>query len=73
MTGFVVDASVVVKWFLKEEFSEESSVLLESGATLVAPALLFAEVSNALWAIHQRGDIGPEDLRDAVAALKAAP
>lgn len=73
MTGFVVDASVVVKWFVKEEFSEKSSVMLESGATLAAPALLFAEVSNALWSMHQRGDIGAEDLRDAVAALRAAP
>ena len=40
---------------------------------LVAPGLLFGEVSNALWAMHRSGDIEAQDLRDAVAALRAAP
>ena len=73
MTGLVVDASVAVKWFVKEEFSDEASALLESDAKLVAPGLLYAEVCNALWAMHRRGDIEAEDVRDAVAALRAAP
>ena len=73
MTGRVVDASVAVKWLVAEEWSDESSRLLETGATLIAPELLFAEVSNALWAMHRRGDITVDDLADATDALKSAP
>ena len=40
MTGYVVDASVVVKWLVKEEWSDEASTLLEVEATLIAPELL---------------------------------
>lgn len=54
-------------------FSEEASRLLEAEATLIAPELLFAEVCNALWAAQRRGDISPQDLAEAVDALRAAP
>ena len=73
MTGYVVDASVAVKWLAKEQWSEESSRLLSAGVPLIAPALLFADVSNALWAMHRRGDISGEDLAEAVDVLRAAP
>ena len=73
MTGYVVDASIVVKWLVKEKWSYEAASLLEAEATLIAPELLFAEVCNALWAMHRRGDIGGEDLADATDALRAAP
>ena len=48
MKGYVVDASIVVKWFVEEKWSDEASSLLEAEVTLIAPELLFAEVSNAL-------------------------
>lgn len=54
-------------------FSEGASSLLEGETTLVAPELLFAEVSNALWAMRQRGDIDGKDLADATDALRASP
>lgn len=73
MTGYVVDASIVVKWLVAEEWSDESSRLLDEGATLIAPALVFAEASNALWAMHRRGDLTRDDLAEAVDVLKAAP
>ena len=73
MTGYVVDASIVVKWLVAEEWSEESSRLLEAGVALIAPELLFAEASNALWAMHRRGDVTRKDLADAAEALKSAP
>ena len=73
MTGYVVDASIVVKWLVKEEWSDEAASLLEAEAALIAPELLFAEVSNALWSMHRRGDIGGEDFAEATDALRAAP
>ena len=73
MKGYVVDASIVVKWFVEEKWSDEASSLLEAEATLIAPELLFAEVSNALWAMRRRGDIDSADLADAIDALRAVP
>ena len=73
MTGYVVDASVVVKWLVTEEWSNESSGLLEAGLTLIAPELVFAEASNALWAMHRRGELSRDDLSDATDLLRSAP
>ena len=69
MRGYVVDASVAVKWLVAEGLSDEASSLLDAGLTLLAPALLFAEAANALWAMHQRGDID----RDELDLLRTAP
>ena len=73
MTGWVVDASVMVKWLVREEYSDEAAGLLNGGSTFVAPALVFAEAANALWAMHRRGNIAADDLADAVESLRAAP
>ena len=73
MKGYVVDASIVVKWLVQEQWSDEASHLLEAEATLIAPELIFAEVCNALWAVHRRGEISAQDLGDATDALRASP
>jgi predicted nucleic acid-binding protein len=73
MSGYVVDASVAVKWLVSEAFSEEAASLLASRTTLIAPELLFAEAANALWALCRRGDITREDLAEAVEVLRASP
>lgn len=52
MAGCVVDASVVAKWFLVEDFSEEARQLRDDYASdlmeVQAPCLLPFEVLNAL-------------------------
>ena len=73
MRGYVVDASVAVKWLVAENLSDEASNLLDAGLTLLAPALLFAEAANALWAMHRRGDVDREELAGAVDLLRTAP
>ena len=73
MTGYVVDASVAVKWLVTEAFSEEAASLLDNRTTLIAPELLFAETANALWALCRRGDIARGDFAEAIEVLKAAP
>ena len=73
MTGYVVDASIVAKWLVNEALSDEAARLLGGETTLVAPSLVFAEATNALWAIHRHGDIDTEDMTDAVQTLQAAP
>lgn len=48
----VVDASVIVKWFVQEQFSDKIVDLMEKHSKgevlLMAPELLFVEVLNAL-------------------------
>ena len=55
MTGYVIDASVAVKWLVTEAFSDQAASLLDSKLTLIAPELLFAEAANALDAADERG------------------
>jgi hypothetical protein len=57
MSGYVVDASVAVKWLVTENFSEQAARLLDEELTLIAPELLFAQAGNALWAMCRRGII----------------
>jgi len=58
----VVDASVVVKWFNTEEFSEQAVAMrddhVSGGLVLVAPSLLIWEVCNALRNSPEAGSSG---------------
>lgn len=53
ITRVVVDASVAVKWFSKEENSDKAESLLNmnhlSQLSIYAPNLLIYETGNALW------------------------
>lgn len=73
MKGYVVDASVAVKWLVSEPLSAESATLLDSGATLLAPDLLFAEATSALAAKHRHREMSREELAEAVDLLRIAP
>lgn len=46
---YVVDASVVVKWYVPEIYCDESIRLLEGGNELHVPELLLPEFSNIIW------------------------
>lgn len=58
--GFVVDASVVVKWFFPEIHADDARRLLREGLELISPDLIRAEVSNVLWKKWRRGEIPSE-------------
>jgi predicted nucleic acid-binding protein len=73
MSGYVVDASVAVKWLVTENFSEQAVRLLDEELTLIAPELLFAEAGNALWVMCRCGIITKADFAEAVGVLRAAP
>ena len=66
----VIDASIVVKWFVKEEFSEEAKLLRDAYVNgfidLVALSLLYYEVLNAL---RYSGAFGEEELKGITIAL----
>ncbi|MCY3746804.1 MAG: type II toxin-antitoxin system VapC family toxin [Acidobacteria bacterium] len=73
MTRYVVDASVAVKWLVREPLSHQASLLLATEVSLLAPDLLFAEAANALWAMKQRGDLEDDEFDEAVQTLRSAP
>lgn len=72
MSAVVVDASVAVKWIVDEDGSDAAAALLD-GRPIHAPDLLYVETANALWAIHRRGAIPRDAVREGVAWLRAAP
>lgn len=66
----VTDASVAVKWFNKEEYSDDADKLknmhVRCEVVLVAPVLLLFEVANAL---RYNPDFESEDVGDAIRDL----
>jgi predicted nucleic acid-binding protein len=57
---FVVDASVVVKWFVPEIHSDAARRLLVLAHEYVAPDLLFAEAANTIWKKIRRQELTVE-------------
>ena len=70
MSGFVVDASVAVKWVVGEDGSDSAAALLDH--PLAAPDLLCPECANILWKKVGRGQLTAEEADAAAAALEAA-
>jgi predicted nucleic acid-binding protein len=54
---FVVDASVVIKWFVPEIHSDAAHRLLAAAHQFVSPDLLFPEVGNVIWKKVRRGEL----------------
>ncbi|MGE0461277.1 MAG: type II toxin-antitoxin system VapC family toxin [Vicinamibacterales bacterium] len=61
MSVLVVDASVVIKWFLPEVHGEAARRLLAAPHQYLAPDLLFPEVGNVIWKKIRRGELTPRD------------
>lgn len=69
MSVFVVDASVVVKWFVPEIHSDAARRLLGSPHEYVAPDLLFAEAANTIWKKIRRKELTAGDGQRLVADI----
>ena len=67
MSVFIVDASVVMKWFVPEIHTDAARRLLTLPHELhVVPDLLFAETANTIWKKIRRGELPPEHGRQLV-------
>ena len=66
----IVDASVAVKWFVREPFSGAARDLIVSDVSRVAPDLIFSEVGNALWLKMRRGEVASEQAKLAFESLE---
>jgi len=67
---YVVDASVVVKWFVEEEYSREARLLrnayVDGLLDISVPSLLYYEVLNAL---KYSGGFGEDELKEVAKTL----
>lgn len=78
---FIVDASVAVKWFVRENLHEEALAVLEENAgELEAPGFLMTEVANIAWKKAVRGEISqqhaqaiPVEMRECFTAFHPSP
>jgi len=61
MTVFIVDASVVIKWFVPETRAIEALRVYTSGTPLHAPTFLNVEVANIVWKKLRLGEITRTD------------
>ena len=71
MRVFVVDASLVVKWFVPEVHSVAARKWLGASHDYIAPDLVFPEAGNAIWKKVRRGEFSPEDAQSLVNDLSA--
>lgn len=65
----VIDASVVVKWYMTEPGTSEAHALLEREGAMVAPDLLAAEFGNVVWKKVRRGELQGDEAQVIVAAF----
>ena len=67
----VVDASVVVKWFLDEPGSKQARSL--AGQPLAAPSLLLTECANIFWRKVRTQELTGDEALDNMRLLGEAP
>jgi predicted nucleic acid-binding protein len=68
----VIDASVAVKWVLREADSDAADALLDD-PDLMAPVIWLAEAANALWRRARIGEITADEARMRLSELRNAP
>ena len=73
MSSFVVDASVVVKWYVPEAHGDAALRLLDRDDVLCVPDLLFAEFGNILWKKVRGGELPTAEVGAIVEALHVVP
>ena len=71
MSVFVVDASLVIKWFVPEVDSAAARRWLDASHDYIAPDLLFPEAGNTVWKKVRRGELSADDGQRLVADLSA--
>lgn len=73
MRRCVLDASVVVKWYLDEDSSEAARTMQGQEFDVAAPQFLLVEVANVLWKHSRKGALDSSTASEILAALEQAP
>jgi len=69
----VIDASVVIKWYVTENDSAIAETLLDTEETFLVPDLLFAECASILTKIVRQKALTPERALVIIEAIKDGP
>lgn len=73
MIQYVIDSSVLLKWFVDEEDSEIARRLQEDQYDLSAPDLLLPESGNILWKKVQRAELTLAEARLVMKGIQKQP
>ncbi|NEU71305.1 type II toxin-antitoxin system VapC family toxin [Hassallia byssoidea VB512170] len=73
MSQYVLDASIAIKWFVPEVYSDAARRLLASNHTFLAPDFFYPEVGNVLWKRVRRKEDTADNARQTLADLNAFP
>ncbi len=65
----IIDASVAVKWFVREDGNEDALALIARGDDLHAPDSILSEAANTAWKKCRRGEITHGQAEAMVTAL----
>jgi len=70
----IIDASVALKWLIRETDSDAAIALLDLG-DLIVPDLIFSEIANAIWKKRRRGELAavPAQLAVLTSLLRVEP
>jgi predicted nucleic acid-binding protein len=70
--ALVVDASVVLKWYVAEDESTEALRLLDGEKKLIAPELVVAEVANIVWRLSRKEIMSSQRSIEVIEAVESA-
>ena len=66
----IPDTNIIVKGFLDEEDSHSAKLLMSGATQMIAPDLMLAEFTNAVWKKLHFGDITLEQAKTAMAEFR---
>ncbi len=69
MTRTVIDASIVVRWYIADDPLHADAMGVRRSVDAIAPTLIQAETANALWRYVRQGLLRIEDACESVAVL----
>jgi len=73
VTLWVVDASVIIKWYVPEGDYEAARAMRTAETALAAPDLLFSEMANILWKLVRRDEMTASRAIEIIEEVAAAP
>jgi len=74
ITHCILDASVAVKWFFREEeLTEEADFLLNSDTGFIVPDYFFLEMNSVLSKLSRKGLLTIREVQQMIRALGALP
>ena len=65
----MVDANIVIKWFVDENLRDQARHIFEYQLELTAPEFMLAEVANIAWKKARRNEIDKDQARFIVESL----